>query len=189
MKYYQDVLKTGGGLAGVRERLAAHGGWRKAYFGHLRRALAWVDKGLGPSAWSADSYEFTLTMAFIYPFASLFIVWGVTGQNTSGISALLPEDTGALLAQNAFYLLALFCQRAFLVSLTRKAPGWQTLVSYITAMAFTRFLGASVLAPSVAVAAVFAVAVSEGAVAVAFAFAFALGISSAVLIGASLPPF
>ena len=85
-------MKSPLGLAGVRERLAAHGGWRKAYFGHLRRALAWVDKGLGPSAWSADSYEFTLTMAFIYPFASLFIVWLVTGQNTSGISALLPED-------------------------------------------------------------------------------------------------
>ena len=53
-KYYQDVLKTPLGLAGVRERLAAHGGWRKAYFGHLRRALAWVDKGLGPLAWSAE---------------------------------------------------------------------------------------------------------------------------------------
>jgi hypothetical protein len=91
-KYYQDVLKSPLGLAGVRERLAAHGGWRKAYFGHLRRALAWVDQGLGPSAWSTDSYEFTLTMAFIYPFASLFIVWLVTGQNTSGVSMQLPED-------------------------------------------------------------------------------------------------
>ena len=75
-----------------RERLAAHGGWRSAYFGLLRRALTWVDCQLGPSARSADSYEFTLNMALIYPVASLFIVWVVTAQNTSGISALLPSD-------------------------------------------------------------------------------------------------
>ena len=79
--YYQDVLKTPGGLAGVRERLAAHGNWHSAYFGLLHRRLAWVDCQLGASAWSADSYEFTLRMAFIYPFASLLIVWVATGHS------------------------------------------------------------------------------------------------------------
>ena len=85
-RYHQDVLKSPLGLAGVRERLAAHGNWRSAYFSRLRRALDWVDCHLGSSAWSADSYDFTLSMAFIYPFASLLIIWVATGQNTSGIS-------------------------------------------------------------------------------------------------------
>ena len=92
-KYHQDVLKSPRGLDGVRDRLAVHGDWRSAYFGRLRSALAWVDCQLGPSPWSVDGYEFTLSMAFIYPFASLLIIWVATEQNTSGISGLLPEDT------------------------------------------------------------------------------------------------
>ena len=53
-RYYQDVLKTPGGLAGTRESLAVQGSWRETYFGELRRALAWVDGKLGDSSWSAD---------------------------------------------------------------------------------------------------------------------------------------
>ncbi len=90
--HYPDVLKSQLGLARVRKRLAGHGDWRSTYFGKLRSALDRVDRNLGQSAWSADSYEFTLAIAFIYPFVSLFIVWVATGQNTSGISTLLPED-------------------------------------------------------------------------------------------------
>lgn len=90
--YYMQTLQGSEGLAGVRERLAHHGEWREAYFAYLRQSLAWVDGKLGASPWGADSYEFTLRMAVIYPFASLLIIWMVTGQNTSGISDLLPEN-------------------------------------------------------------------------------------------------
>ncbi len=131
-KYYQDVLKSPLGLADVRERLTAHGGWRKAYFGHLRRALAWVDKGLGPSAWSADSYDFTLKMAFIYPFASLFIVWLVTGQNTSGISDLLPEN---LSVWRRALTLAAVCPAAFFGYRFGKAPSLRNCAYFLFAVA------------------------------------------------------
>ncbi len=121
-KYHQDVLKSPKGLAGVRERLAAHGGWRSAYFGQLRRALAWVDCHLGQSAWSAAGYEFTLNMAFIYPFASLFIIWVATGQNTSGISGLLPGD--APLWNRALFLFGISAL-AFFYSRSVTGSSWR----------------------------------------------------------------
>jgi hypothetical protein len=34
-------------------------------------------------------------MAFVYPIISLLLIWSVTGQNTSGISGLLPGDIAA----------------------------------------------------------------------------------------------
>jgi hypothetical protein len=90
-RYNKDVLAGSRSLPRLRASLEARD-WRSAYFGMLQRRLSWVDGKLGQSAWSADSYEFTLTMAFVYPFASLLIVWLVTGRNTSGIADLLPEQ-------------------------------------------------------------------------------------------------
>ncbi len=62
-RYYQDTLKGSEGLAAVQERLARHGEWREVYFTYLRQSLAWVDGKLGPSSWSAESYDLTLRLA------------------------------------------------------------------------------------------------------------------------------
>lgn len=132
-KYHQDVLKSPRGLAGVRERLAGHGNWRSAYFGSLRRVLTWVDCKLGSSAWSADSYEFTLSMAFIYPFASLLIVWVATGQNTSGISELLPSD---LPLSSRALVLAGVCANAFFFYRAATSSGWRQWGNLAFASAF-----------------------------------------------------
>jgi hypothetical protein len=137
-KYHQDVLKSPRGLAGVRERLTLHGNWRSAYFDRLRRVLVWVDCHLGQSAWSADSYAFTLNMAFLYPFASLFIIWIVTGQNTSGIPAQgfpgqLPGSTP--LSVRALFLLAI-CTLAIAFLLGRAtSSGWRDLVNFVVQLA------------------------------------------------------
>ena len=178
-KYHQDVLKSPRGLDGVRERLAAHGDWRSAYFSRLRRSLAWVDSKLGSSAWSADSYEFTLNMAFIYPFASLLIIWVATGQNTSGISGLVPGD--APLWKRALFLFgvsasAFFCYRALTSS------GWRAAyANYAVAYAVTYALlfagaGAFDFAGAFAGTFIFAVFVAFGG---AFAFAGAAGVALA----------
>ena len=134
----------------------------------LRRGLAWVDKGLGPSAWSAESYEFTLTMAFIYPFASLLIVWIVTGQNTSGISALLPEDL-------AFWRCALAATRLrqrFLCYRFVTSSGWRSSVlrSLAVAGSLVRFRWFAVAGAVVVAVAVAGVGAGAGVV------AFAVGV-------------
>jgi hypothetical protein len=179
-RYYQDVLKTGGGLAGVRERLAAHGGWRAAYFTHLHRALAWVDKGLGPSPWSAESYDFTLILALIYPFASLSLVCLVTGQNTSGISALLPEDLPSW--RRALAAIAL-CAEAFFAYRVVTSSGSRKSAYFLAFLIATN--GAIAVAGTVVLAFVFSLAFGgvgavAGAGAVAFAFAVALAIAGVV---------
>lgn len=95
--YHSKTLEGKGGRNVVRDRLQRHGSYRDAYFLHLRLSLEWLDSKLGASAWSAQSYDFTLRMAFVYPFASLFIIWMFTGQNTSGIERLLRDDASPML--------------------------------------------------------------------------------------------
>jgi hypothetical protein len=130
-RYNKDALLGSRSLARVRESLEVRD-WRSAYFGRLQRVLGWVDGKLGQSAWSADSYEFTLTMAFVYPFASLLIVWVVTGQNTSGIAELLPEQEPAW-TRTLFLVITwtdIYLWYKFTVS-----SGWRRLVYYTVAFA------------------------------------------------------
>lgn len=186
-KYHQDVLKSPRGLAGVRERLATHGDWRSAYFGRLRRALAWVDCQLGPSLWSADSYEFTLSMAFIYPFFSLLITWLASGQSTSGVVELLPE-------QEQVWRRAVFagcvCSSTYLYKRSFASSGWRGLAYAIASFAFG-YIGAVAVAPrggfAVTLAVAFTVAITSSlalagaaAITVAAAFIVAGGFARAI---------
>lgn len=156
--HYPDVLKSQLGLARVRKRLAGHGDWRSTYFGKLRSALDRVDRNLGQSAWSADSYEFTLTMAFIYPFASLFLVWIAIGENTSGIEKLLHNEAPVMerVLSTIFICICLYLIHKSVVS-----SGWRKS-TYL--LAIPVFAGAGALVG--AVAGVVAVAVSLAIVAV-----------------------
>jgi hypothetical protein len=182
--YHRDTLKGLGGRADVRERLEKHGSWREAYFGGLRRGLAWVDGKLGTSAWSAESYDFALRMAFVYPIASLVIIWMFTGQNTSGIEGLLAEDISPMQRVLAVGLTVL---SAAMFYASRTSKGWRQWAYIPFAFAFA-FAGAgafafasalaSVVVSTVAFASAVAVAVA-GAVAGAFAGAFAGAVAGA----------
>lgn len=181
-KYHQDVLKSPGGLAGVLERLALHG-WRSAYFGRLRRALTWVDCQLGQSAWSADSYEFTLSMAFIYPFASLLIVWVATGQNTSGIFDALREQ--APLWQRAFSVTSI-CACAYFQYRFNIGSGWRSVGNLLIGAAFI-ILSASAGTAEIVFAIAGALAVAGArimvlCVAVPFGVAIAAAVGDAVAV-------
>lgn len=79
-------------VAQARKRWLAPEGYRAG----LRRWLAWMSaKFEDDRAFSAGSYEWLLRLAVIYPIAGVYLVWLVTGENTSGIEGLLPVQTGS----------------------------------------------------------------------------------------------
>ncbi|MEO1610606.1 MAG: hypothetical protein AAFR90_15030 [Pseudomonadota bacterium] len=67
----------------------------KAYRDRLQRMLHWINGKLGDGSWSPQTFDFSLRMALIYPLISLFAIWVATGENTSGIDALLPPASAA----------------------------------------------------------------------------------------------
>lgn len=116
-------------------------------------------------------------MAFIYPFASLFVVWMATGQNTCGITELFPENSSLWSRALA---LAIMCPAAFFAYRLNKNPNWRNGVFYLVAFAGA---GAGAVAGVVIFAFAFAVAnavaiTGAGAVAAAFPFAFAVAFAS-----------
>jgi hypothetical protein len=163
-RYYQNVLGGSRGLTRVRESLEG-GDWRSAYFGRLRRALSWVDCKLGPSPWSADGYSFALTLAFIYPVAAMFIIWLATGQNTSGIAALLQEHqpvwrrillacSSCAVAYFGGYRFARSSGRRQLINLAIAAIFYVFTLTFASAYSVV-FTGVAVIAVALALATIF----------------------------------
>lgn len=65
------------------------------YRRNLQMVLDWLDAHLGDQPWSGCAFDWCLRIAIAYPVISLVLVWGLTGDNTSGIFAMLPSNIGA----------------------------------------------------------------------------------------------
>lgn len=96
--WHRAAIKKGKGGALDRRLADIHdrNGWRAAYKAKLRAGLDWLDGTLGAHPWSTGAYDWCLRLALIYPIASLYMFWVITGRNTSGIPRLLPEDVSDL---------------------------------------------------------------------------------------------
>jgi len=105
---------------------------KATYQSTLKQALDWVDGRLGSRAWSTRSFEFCLRLALFYPIASLFLIWILTGANTSGMTALLPA------ASNNERLLAFLTVAVLFGSYWQllRASTWKSRLIWFVAVAF-----------------------------------------------------
>ena len=89
--------------------------------------MDWYNGKLGDDSWSPQTFDFSLRMALIYPLISLFAIWVATGENTSGIDALLPP------ASAAQRLLALFAIAVSIFSYLQymRASSWIGRISWL----------------------------------------------------------
>ena len=139
---------------------------------------------LGRRPGARIAYEFTLSMAFIYPFVSLFIVWVATAQDTSGIAVL--EIIDLPLWSRALALFGVGASTFFFYRSTTSS-GWQGLVNLAVAFAVISALTV-VGAGRFAIAFILAFVAAfdgTGARAVVAAFFIAAGFAAAIPIAAA----
>ena len=183
--WHRAAIRKGKGPALDRRLADIHdrNGWRSAYRAKLRSWLDWLDGALGTYPWSTGAYDWALRLALIYPIASLFVFWVITGRNTSGIPGLLLENVSGL--GRLATLLAVLTATALWHKAIR-TDGRRGLAYLAGAFAVAVAVAfAFAVAGAVAVAVAFAVAVAvavagAGAGAFAFAFAFAFAVAVAV---------
>ena len=142
----------------------------KTYHDILDWFLGKLKKHLGEKPWGPKSYDWCLRWAVAYPIASIFVIWSITGENTSGIQGFLPD--AQLVSRLIFIIgISLFVFGFYKFNTTE---GWKRLIWLAFAAAFAAaFAGA-------------AAAAAAGAVAVAFAFAFAVAVAVAFAVAVAV---
>ena len=199
-RHFNNCLAVRGeDYRGLQESLAIGGTWAQRYRRLLNRRLDWLDSHLldrgggeprglftwpfGYNPWSAKSFEICFRLAVAYPVLSLFLIWLVWGENTSGVALLLPEDPPAW--RRGLALLG-FGLSGFAFFRSLRSDGWRSVIWLLLA-------GATAAAAAVASAGAFAAAgagaaAAAGAAAVAFAAAFA-GAAAGAAAGVSAGAF
>jgi len=202
------VLASGGTRKGSPAR-AAYDALRESLFGenvaariysrHLRAFLDWIERSFGDVGmadhtlfrhflglkttaplWTAPAFARCLLLALIYPIATIFLIWAISGHVGPAEAALglAPRISGWRRA--AAVVLILLSSLGYWRF--ARADGWVKNVAWLAvALSGVAAVATAVtVTVAVAVAVVFAFAgVGVGAVAVAFTFAVAFGVAGA----------
>jgi len=117
--------------------LGAGLGWASRHFGPIEpfdaAAAPWRARLFARNPWPVASYDLSLTLALIYPIAGVLLVWLLSGANTSGIAALLPEQASAW--QRSLAMLALGGEIGFFYAWVR-SDGCKRWLFYALGLAF-----------------------------------------------------
>ena len=159
------------------------------FFGDPERAdESWFTRLTGWDAtgarWTARAYDRCLLLALVYPVASVFVVWTISGQvgvaeATLALPPHAPDWRRALSA-------AVMIGAGYAAWRGVRASGWRTIAWNAVAVAGADAVAVALALAGAVVVAVFVAAAVAGAVAGAVDFAFAFAVAFAVAIDFAL---
>ena len=109
-KYHVYCLERVGSSAIGDEARAAKRSFllsQRRYRDWLTSMLGALDKYFGPGPYGCQTLNRCMKLAIAYPVIVLFLAWGLSGENASGIDGLLPQATSARRLSATFALFGL----------------------------------------------------------------------------------